>query len=85
MSPTTILTIACMGYVILVWAIGINAAATALGITTRYGFLNGVSATGLPQTLQEQSIGSLLFLFIVYPLLLWALWWATIVLLRQTQ
>jgi hypothetical protein len=70
-----ILTIFIIGIIILVGAIIINSLATYLSLTTWFSFIESISQSGFLTTLKEQSILSLLFLFIIYPLLLGLLAW----------
>jgi arginine exporter protein ArgO len=56
-----------VGLVILVGAIVINALAAALGLSTWYTFLSGITQHGLLPSLRQARLVDLLFLFILYP------------------
>ncbi|OGD84746.1 hypothetical protein A2165_03210 [Candidatus Curtissbacteria bacterium RBG_13_40_7] len=58
------------GWVILVVAIAANYIAALLGISTWYPFLDDLRKKGLRKTLENSGIPSLIFLFILYPLIL---------------
>lgn len=65
-----IIKIFITGFVILVVAIIANYIAVKLGLTTWYSFLESVGKNSLSKTIKDTSILSMLFLFIIYPLLL---------------
>ena len=58
------------GLAILVVAILVNGIAQALGVTTWYGFIEALVAQGIWGAIKSQGFGSLVFLFVVYPLIL---------------
>jgi ABC-type sulfate transport system permease component len=58
------------GYGILILAILLNILAGALDIITWYDFLLQIKEKGFTNTIKATNITSLMFLFIVYPLLL---------------
>jgi hypothetical protein len=59
-----------IGVAILVVAILVNALATAAGISTWYGFLGDIREEGPLTAIRNEGILSLLFLFLLYPLVL---------------
>jgi hypothetical protein len=59
-----------VGVAILGVAILVNALATLGGVTTWYGFLAGIREEGLLAAIRNEGILSLLFLFLLYPLVL---------------
>ena len=68
-------TIAASGYTILIGAIILNILATALGIMTWYGFLESATAHGFFGAIGHAGVISVVYLFVLYPLLLgWMAW-----------
>ena len=61
-----------VGVAILAVAIVANGLATAVGLSTWYGFLGAIRDQGLGGALREERIASLVFLFVAYPLILGA-------------
>jgi hypothetical protein len=59
-----------IGVAILGVAILVNALATLGGVTTWYGFLGDIREEGPLTAIRSEGIGSLLFLFLLYPLVL---------------
>lgn len=59
-----------VGFAILGGAIILNICAQALGITTWYGLIAHITQSSLFEAIKKESLISLLFLFLVYPLLL---------------
>jgi hypothetical protein len=58
------------GLAILVVAILVNGIAQALGVTTWYRFIEILMVQGIWEAITSQGIGSLVFLFMLYPLIL---------------
>ena len=68
-------TIAAAGYTILIGAIILNILATTFGIVTWYGFLESATAHGFFGAIRQSGIISVVYLFVLYPLLLgWMAW-----------
>jgi hypothetical protein len=59
-----------IGVAILVVAILVNVLATVGGVSTWYGFLADIRDHGLLAAIRNEGVLSLLFLFLLYPLLL---------------
>lgn len=59
-----------IGLAILIGGIIINVFANFIKLTTWYLFLEKVNKYGLIRTLKKESFISIIFLFIIYPLLL---------------
>jgi hypothetical protein len=71
----TFLTVAAAGYAILIGAIVLNLLATSLGLVTWYGFLESAAAHGCSGAIREAGVISIVYLFVLYPLLLgWMAW-----------
>jgi hypothetical protein len=70
MDYNLIWKIFALGLAILIGAIIINAIATITGLTTWYAFINNIRQTGLLKAIVNEKIISLIFLFLIYPLLL---------------
>ncbi|MFW6025900.1 MAG: DUF7672 family protein [Candidatus Woesearchaeota archaeon] len=58
------------GIGVLVFAIIANFIAMNLNITTWYDFIEEIRELGFFEAIKAQSIGSLIFLFLIYPLVL---------------
>lgn len=65
----TILKIILTGFSILITAIILNVLANILKITTWYDLLNNITKHGIT-ALKQESIISIIFLFIIYPFVL---------------
>jgi hypothetical protein len=65
-----------VGVAILVVAIVANAAATAVGLSTWYSFIEAIREDGPVTALRNERAASLLFLFLLYPLVLGLTGWA---------
>lgn len=59
-----------VGFAILLGAMVINILATYLGLSTWYSFAGKIAGQGIGKALAEESILSMIFLFIIYPGLL---------------
>jgi len=58
------------GLIILVVAILANIIAVKLNCSTWFSFIDKINEKGFSKAFSEQSLGSLLFLFLIYPFLL---------------
>jgi hypothetical protein len=67
---TLIWQVPLIGAGILVVAIIANGLATAVGLTTWYGFIAAIQDEGIPAAFRSAGAPSLLFLFVLYPSIL---------------
>ena len=58
------------GYFVLIFAIFSNAMADFLNICTWYKFIQQIFENGISDTICQQSILSLVWLFVIYPIIL---------------
>lgn len=65
-----VLKIFVAGWIILLGALVINAIALKLNMTTWYEFTVLITKSGIAGAFQKTNVQSLLFLFVLYPLLL---------------
>lgn len=63
------------GYFILLGAILMNFLAKFFGLLTWYDLLTKINSQGVFPSLKEASIASLVFLFLIYPLILGSIAW----------
>ena len=64
------LKILAYGWLILIVAIIVNTLAGVFGLRTWYGFLSGISSSGIEGAFMSLSWMETLFLFAIYPLIL---------------
>jgi hypothetical protein len=58
------------GFVVLLVAVGANILASAIKLSSWYDFLGLIGQRGVGEALTNQSVPSLIWLFIAYPLIL---------------
>ncbi len=63
-------TVLAAGWSVLVAAIIANVAANALGLATWYPYIQSITETGFLTASKDAGIASLLFLYVVYPVIL---------------
>ena len=66
----TIMRLFCTGYFILLLAIFANLIANYLNICTWYKFSQQIAQNGISNAIFQQDIISILWLFVIYPILL---------------
>jgi hypothetical protein len=83
MNPKLGMVIFTAGWILLLGAMIINAVAFGLNLSSWYSFIGEIGEKGLLKSLLDQSFWSVLFLFIIYPLLLGLLTYASQNLFRK--
>ncbi len=64
------LSIFIFGFGILLGGIIVNILAATVGLTNWFSFIENISETGIKESFQDESIPSIIHLFIIYPLML---------------